>query len=90
MHAAANTLGQKLRILSASTVAEIDQVFVELGQQRPDALLIGVDLLFFSQRQLIVALTACLGIPTMYPADDFIRAGGLVSYGASSPAATWL
>ena len=44
--------------MSASTVAELDQAFVRLGQQRPDALMIGTKLLFTTQRQLVVALTA--------------------------------
>ena len=42
LNAAAAALGQQLQLLSASTVAEIDHAFVQLGQQRPDALLLMV------------------------------------------------
>ena len=87
LHAAAAALGQQLRFLSASTVAEIDQAFVQLGQQRPDAMQVYGDLLFTSQRDLIVALVARHGIPTIYHAEEFARAGGLISYGASTTAA---
>jgi putative ABC transport system substrate-binding protein len=85
---AAAALHQQLRFVSAITIAEIDQAFVQLGQQRPDALVINGDLLFTSQRDLIVALATRHRIPTIYHADDFARAGGLISYGASPAAAT--
>jgi putative ABC transport system substrate-binding protein len=85
---AAAALHQQLHFVSAKTIAEIDQAFVEFGQQRPDALVINGDLLFTSQRDLIVALAARHRIPTIYHADDFTRAGGLISYGASPVAAT--
>ena len=87
LNAAAAALGQQLRYLSASTVAEIDQAFVQLGQQRPDALLLYGDLFFTSQRDLIVALAARHRIPTIYHAEEFTRSGGLISYGASTTAA---
>jgi len=87
LQAAAGALGQQLRVLSAGTVAEIDQAFVQLGQQRPDALLLNGDILFTSQRDLIVALAARHGIPAIYHTEEFARAGGLSSYGASTTAA---
>jgi hypothetical protein len=73
-----------LHLLSASTVAEIDQAFVQLGQQRPDALLLYGDLFFTGQRDLIIALAARHRIPTIYHAEEFTRAGGLISYGAEN------
>ena len=83
LQAAASALGHQLRFLSASSVAEIDQAFAQLGQQRPDALLLNTDLLFTSQRQLLVALAARHGIPAIYQHEEFTRAGGLISYGAN-------
>ena len=87
LRTAAATLGQQLRFLSASNVADIDQAFVQLGQQRPDALMVGTDLLFVSQRQLVVALAARLGIPAIYSSEEYARVGGLISYGAKSTTA---
>jgi putative ABC transport system substrate-binding protein len=87
LQAAAGVLGQQIQLLSAGTVAEIDQAFVQLGRQRPDAIVIGGDLFFSSQRELIVALAARYGIPTSYGDAGFTRSGGLMSYGASIPAA---
>ena len=81
---ASNALALQLRLVPASTVAEIDQAFVQLNQQRPDALLLNPDLLFLSQRELLLALAARHEIPAFYPMDEFTRAGGLISYGAST------
>ena len=87
LQAAAATLGQQLRLLTASTIAEIDQAFVELGQQRPDALVLNGDIFFTTQRDLIVALASRYAIPTIYHEDAFAKSGGLISYGASTLAA---
>lgn len=87
LQAAAATLGQQLHLLTASNIAEIDQAFVQLGQQKPDALALNGDIFFTSQRDLIVALAARHRIPTIYHAEEFARAGGLISYGASVAAA---
>ena len=43
------------------------------------------DGLFASRRKQLVALTARHGAPTMYFQREFVDAGGLISYGASSP-----
>jgi putative ABC transport system substrate-binding protein len=87
LKAAAVAFKQQLHFLTAGTVAEIDQAFVQLGQQRPDALLLTGDPFFTSQRDLLVALSARHRIPTIYNTDQFPRAGGLASYGASPAAA---
>jgi len=87
LKAAAVALKQQLHFLTAGTVAEIDQAFVQLGQQRPDALLLTGDPFFTTQRDLLVALSARHRIPAIYNSDDFPRAGGLASYGANSAAA---
>lgn len=85
--AAAGALGQQLHLVAAGTSADIDRAFAQLAQQRPDALLLNGDLLFTNQRNQIVALAALHNIPAMYHAEEFARAGGLISYGASTPAA---
>jgi putative tryptophan/tyrosine transport system substrate-binding protein len=87
LQTAAGALGQQLRILSAGTTDEIDQVFAQLDQQRPDALVLNGDLLFTSERKRIVALAARHAIPTIYHEHAFAREGGLISYGASTTAA---
>jgi putative ABC transport system substrate-binding protein len=80
--AAARTLGLKIQVLNASTSREIDAAFGTLGQDRPDALLVGIDPFFNSRRVQLVHLATLHKLPASYPARDFAEAGGLMSYGA--------
>jgi putative ABC transport system substrate-binding protein len=80
-------MGLELRVLEASTEAEIDAAFASLDQQPPDALIVVNDTFFTTQRDKIVALAARHAIPTIYAQALFARAGGLVSYGSNLPAA---
>jgi len=63
--AAADSLGIQLRVVTASTVDEIDAVFATLAKPpRPDALSVAGEPFFDSQREKIVALAAKYAIPT--------------------------
>ena len=86
LQAAADRFGEQLRVVSASTAHDIEQIFAQLGQTRPDALVLNGDLLFTSERNAIVELAARASLPTIYHDDLFVRAGGLISYGASTTA----
>jgi putative tryptophan/tyrosine transport system substrate-binding protein len=83
VQAAASANGLQLRLLNASTPAELDAAFAALDAQRPDALLIGADPFLFVQRHKIVAQAARSGLVAVYPIREFVEAGGLISYGAS-------
>jgi len=79
--AQANGLG--LKILNASTPAEIERAFAEIAESKPDALLVGSDPFYVLHRKQITSLVAPLRIPAIYPFREFLAAGGLLSYGAS-------
>jgi putative ABC transport system substrate-binding protein len=83
MRAAADTVGQQLRILNASSERDIDAAFATLTQQRASALLVHNDAFFSSRHKRIVELAAYHAVPAIYYLRDFVTAGGLVSYGAS-------
>ena len=80
--AAARTLRLKIRVLNASTSREIDAAFATLGQDRPDALLVGIDAFLASRRVQLVHLATLHKLPASYPTREFAEAGGLMSYGA--------
>ena len=78
---AAQILGLQVRILNASTEAEIDLAFEALSQRLAGALLVQPDAFLNSKR--IVALAARHAVPTMYQVRDLTAAGGLISYGST-------
>jgi putative tryptophan/tyrosine transport system substrate-binding protein len=81
MQEAARGKGLLLQILKARTEGEIDAALANLVQGHVEALVVGPDTFFFSQRQRIVTLAASHSIPTSYFAREFAEAGGLISYG---------
>jgi putative tryptophan/tyrosine transport system substrate-binding protein len=82
---AARAKGVQLHILKAGTEGEIDAAFAMLVQQHAGALLVAG--LAFSRREQLAALAARHSVPVIYEAREFAEAGGLISYGASRPAA---
>jgi len=83
LQAAAGTLGLRLAVVNASSPIEIEEAFATLVRERVDALQIGVDALFGSHRDQIVALAARHKVPAIYPWREFTAAGGLMNYGSN-------
>ena len=82
---AARMKGVQLDILKAGTEGEIDAAFATLVQHHTGALLVaGVP---FSRREQLAALAERHSVPVIYDAREFAEAGGLISNGASRPAA---
>src|SRR5947209_1539364 len=79
----AQALGFQLAMFNASTPNEIESAFVALAARRPDALLVGTDAFLLNRRDDIVARTASLKIPAIYPFREFATAGGPISYGTN-------
>jgi putative ABC transport system substrate-binding protein len=81
--AAAAALRQKLLVLEATTVEEIDAQFARLDKEPADAMLAMTDPLFVTRAGQIAALAARHRIPAIYARREFAEAGGLMSYGAN-------
>jgi putative ABC transport system substrate-binding protein len=80
---AAAGLGQKLLVLNASTIEEIDAQFARLDQEPADAMLMTTSPFFVTRARQIAALAARHRIPAIYARREFTEAGGLMSYGAN-------
>jgi putative ABC transport system substrate-binding protein len=83
VHAASTEIGQRVRVVNASTSAEIYAAFATLARERPDALLVIPDAFFSSRNTQIVLLATRHGLPAIYTQREFAEAGGLMSYGTS-------
>jgi ABC-type uncharacterized transport system substrate-binding protein len=80
---AARTIGLQIQVLNASTSREIDAAFAALARERPDALLVGSDLLFTTRRVQMSLQAMRHAIPATYSAREPVEAGGLMSYGSN-------
>jgi putative ABC transport system substrate-binding protein len=83
----ARAKGVQIPIVKASNEAEIEAALKSLAELHADALVIGADPFFDSQRRQLVTLAANLKIPTMYFARESVVLGGLISYGTHLTAA---
>ncbi|MFL5045700.1 MAG: ABC transporter substrate-binding protein, partial [Xanthobacteraceae bacterium] len=84
VQAAADTIGQPIRILKATSDRQIHEVFANLAPQGIGGLVMSADPFFDSRRDLLVTLAAQYRVPTIY---SFAAADGLISYASSIPEA---
>jgi ABC-type uncharacterized transport system substrate-binding protein len=83
MEGPARALGLRLHVLKA-TEEELDSAFARLVQLAVGALLVAQEPSYNRRRGQIIALASGHAIPTMYATREFVVAGGLVSYDAST------
>jgi putative ABC transport system substrate-binding protein len=82
---AARAIGVQTDIVKATTISEIDAVFVGFARERPDALFVAPDGFFVSRAVQFATLSARDKIPAAYPERDMAAVGGLMSYGTDVP-----
>ena len=85
LQAAARTLGRQLLVLKASTENDFAAVSSAIDQQHIDALVVAADPFFDDRRAQLVSLAARHKVPACYVRVDFVREGGLISYGVDVP-----
>jgi putative ABC transport system substrate-binding protein len=84
VQAAASAMGQQIEVLYVSSGGEIDSAFATLIQRGAGALLVGVGAFLAARRERLAALAAQHKVPAIYVLREWVAAGGLMSYGASS------
>jgi putative ABC transport system substrate-binding protein len=77
---AARALGVQIQVRNAGTIREINQTFVDLAHDRPDALFIGADAFLADRRVQLATLAARYAIPTACGDRGSVEAGGLMTY----------
>jgi ABC-type uncharacterized transport system substrate-binding protein len=78
-------LGRKIKLeeIDAELDAKgLESAFQTAKQKQVGAIMTTTGNPFFSERKRIVELAAKYRFPVIYPQDDFVDAGGLMSYGA--------
>ena len=80
---AAQTIGQQLIILNATSERDIETAFATIAQRGAGALLVGAGPFLNSHRERIIARAASHRLPAIYIQREMVVAGGLMSYGTS-------
>jgi putative ABC transport system substrate-binding protein len=80
---AARTLDLEVDVLPASTETDFVAAFDRMTRKNVRGFLTATDPFFNSHHKLIVELAATHRLPGVYPFPEYVRAGGLASYGAS-------
>jgi putative ABC transport system substrate-binding protein len=83
LQAAARTLGPQLIVVSARTDSDLETAFAAFSQRRVGAVLVGPSSFFNRRTEQLAALAARYALPAIFPAREFVLAGGLMSYGSS-------
>ena len=73
---AARAIGLQIQVLNANTSREIDAAFATFARERPDAVFVASSAYFTSRR------VASHAIPATYVGRQYVKIGGLMSYGA--------
>lgn len=87
---ATDSLRQKLVVVRAGTESDFAQAFETIVQERVAALFVNLDPFLSSQREKILRFANSHNIPAIGALRLFATDGGLLSYGASIPAANHL
>jgi len=77
---AAKALHLDLEVVEAAEERGLDDAFVKVSRQRPDAVLTVADPFLTSQRTRIAAFMIENRLPSMYTYREDVLAGGLISY----------
>ena len=81
--AAAGALGLQLQALDVRRPVDIERAFLAAAEWRAEGLVVLRDPVTNTNRPQIVALAAAHRLPAIYASDEFVRAGGLLFYGAN-------
>ena len=77
----ARSLSVRLEIVNVKTPDEIPNAFSSMSRVKPHALTVLTQAMFVQNRMRIVELAAKCRLPAIYHRNEFVTAGGLMSYG---------
>jgi putative ABC transport system substrate-binding protein len=81
IQAAAATYNVRLASHEVRAAHELESAFIAIAADRPAALIVVTDPMLFGQRARILELIARIRVPVMFGFSDFVKLGGLISYG---------
>lgn len=67
----------------ATALEDFERAFAAIAKQRPDALVVIENPMFFTHRVRLTAMAAASRLPAIYNVGEYTQAGGMLSYGPS-------
>ena len=86
MEVAARELGLKLQSVGVRNSDDLEGAFATIARSKAGALNVLSDSFMAINRTLITGLALKSRLPSIFPSDAYIQAGGLMSYGPNLPA----
>jgi putative ABC transport system substrate-binding protein len=83
MESAAKALGVKLLSLPVRNLEDFESAFARAKRERAQALITSTGGLITTQQRQVLDFASKNRLPAMYPASEFVEAGGLMSYAPS-------
>jgi len=83
MEAPAKVLGVKLQSLELRVPDDLGAAFTRAKRDGAQALITTQNPLIFAQQRQVLDFAAKNRLPAIYPASEFVEAGGLMSYAAN-------
>lgn len=85
MQPGAKKLGIALTRVEVQAAEQIEQAFSVIKAARSDAMIVIADRFLLAHRAQISAMALKARLPSMFPFEDFVREGGLMSYAPNYP-----
>jgi putative ABC transport system substrate-binding protein len=82
---AARSLGLEAELLDVRNEGDLGRAFELVVQQRIDGLVVGADGLTQMHQRTIVEWMTRNRVPAIFPASEFVEAGGLIAYAVNHP-----
>ena len=85
VEAAGRAFGRQVRIVEASSDADLEKALTTLAEAKVAGLAVASNPLFNNLRDHVLALTERSKLPAVYELHQLVAAGGLMSYGTNVP-----
>ncbi len=83
IESAARALRLEARLLDVRKTEDLEPAFETATRQRVEALVVGLDSVTLTNFKRIAELATRHRLPSIYPARDFVDAGGMMAYGTN-------
>jgi putative ABC transport system substrate-binding protein len=83
VEASARSLGVEAQLLDVRRPEDLQEAFDAAAKRRAQALVVGLDGVTQANLRTIAELAARQRLPSIYPARDYAKVGGLMTYGSS-------